>query len=96
MSARMGRPAAPMAVMPVVGETRKAGGLTTSDAVRDWVPWPVSVLAKVTVALYVPAARVFATLALTVNVTGAGVPEVTVPVAAEGMSQLEAPDIDIE
>jgi hypothetical protein len=44
----------------LAGLTCSAGGLTMSVAVRVWVPCPVSVSAKVMVALYVAAARVFA------------------------------------
>jgi hypothetical protein len=76
-----------------VGVTCSAdeGGLTVSVAVRFWVPWPVSELVKVIVAIYVLAARLFA-LALTVNVTIVPLVD-AVPEVAEGVSQLGKPDI---
>jgi hypothetical protein len=86
-----GPPCVPEAMMLVAGETCSAGGLTVRVAVRVWVPWPVSELVKVIVAVYVFGARVFA-FAFTVNVTL--VPEDAVPEVEEGVSQLGTPDIE--
>jgi hypothetical protein len=73
--------------MSVLGLTCSAGpgGLTVRVDVRLWVPWPVSVLVKVIVAIYVLAARLFA-FELTVKVTV--VPVDTLPEVEDGESQL--------
>jgi hypothetical protein len=68
-----------------------AAGFRVSVALTVVVPWPVSVLVKVIVALYVFAARPLA-LAFTVNVTG--VPEDAVPEVEEAVSQVGTPDIE--
>ena len=76
----------------MAGVTCSAGGLTVSVAVRVWVPWPVSALMKLMVALYVFGARLFP-LAFTVNVTS--VPEDdTLPEVEEGVSQFGTPEIE--
>jgi hypothetical protein len=64
--------------------------LTVRLALRVWVA-PVPKLVKVIVAVYVPAARLFA-FAFTVNITV--VPEDAVPEVAEGVSQFGTPDIE--
>jgi hypothetical protein len=65
--------------------------LTVSVAVFVWVPWPVSELVKVIVAVYVLEARVFA-FAFTVNVTvvpADAVLEVEEAVSQEGIPEIE-------
>ena len=84
-----GPPCVPDAVISVVGVTSSAGGLTVSVAVRVWVPWPVSTLVKVIVALS-EAVRLLALV--TVNVTV--VPEDAVPELGEALSQLGSPEIE--
>jgi hypothetical protein len=75
----------PEADMFVPGATCSTG-FTVRLAVRVWVPWPLFVLVKVMVALYVPGVRLLA-FALTVKVTG--VPAVVaVPELIEGVSQV--------
>jgi hypothetical protein len=65
--------------MPVVGATCSPSGLTVSVADRDWVPWPLSVLVNVMVAVLVPA-RLFAS-PFTENVTDPA--EAVLPMVAE-------------
>jgi hypothetical protein len=78
--------------MLVAGVTCSTGrGLTVSVAVRVWVPWPVSELVNVIVAVYVLGARVFA-FAFTVNVTvvsADAVPEVEDAVSQGGTPEIE-------
>src|SRR5712692_10134390 len=80
--------------MLVAGVTCNAGrALTVSVAVRLVLPWPLVVLVKVIVAgPDVPGARLLA-LAFTVKVTVVG-DVVTVPEAAEAVSQLGTPEIE--
>ena len=65
--------------------------MTVSVAVRVWVPWPVSELVKVIVAVYVLGARLFA-FAFTVNVTV--VPVDAVPEIEDAVSQEGTPEIE--
>ena len=85
-----GPPCVPEAVMSVVGVTSSAGGVTVSVAVRVWVPWPVSMLVKVIVALS-EAVRLLALV--TVNVTFAAVVD-AMPELGEALSQLGSPEIE--